>query len=286
MSGLAFFLRGAPAPSSPFATEDWALEVVNATALRWSVQRTYRQGGALRVSRLALALAELGPVQPIHGPQVPSFRDAGMFLNETSTGGFETGLDGGSEGPMYEFLAPTTNQPVRFSPSAAIFRFAGSASAPRTPLFSFANAFGDGTTHWLNMGFEFVDPRAGARAVTAGSTETLQLVVHQIATDFDPDAGVEEDPFPRIPFSHPNKTLELQIGTLAAVQFQHKGWVFGNNPGSSPCLHEMAWFPLIHGLFDADSVALLQKELTFFGTCGFQSQNYNNSQFQHAYSNF
>jgi hypothetical protein len=223
-------------------------------------------------------------VQPILGPQVPSFRDAAMFLNETSTGGFATGLDSGAAGQMFEFLSPTASQPVRFSPSAAVFRFTGASSEPEAPpLWSFANAFGDGTTADLSMGFAFVDPRGAPRRVAAGQTEALALTLSQTATDFDAQAGADADPFPRIAFSHPNKTLERQVGTLAAVQFQHKGWLFGNNPGSSPCLHEMAWFPLIHGLFDAASVALLQKELAFFGTCGFQSQDYNNSDFQHAY---
>ncbi len=117
------------------------LSVVNATALSWVASRTFVQGGALRVSRQALALTSLGPLQPILGPQVPSFRDASMFLNETSKGGFSTGLfDGASQ--LFEFLAPTPNQPVRFSPSASIFRFASSPAA----LFSFAHTFGDGTT--------------------------------------------------------------------------------------------------------------------------------------------
>lgn len=282
VSGLAFFLPGAPSTAA-FATETWTLSLLNASAVSWVVQRTYAQGGTLAVSRLALALKELGDTQPIHGPQVPSFRDADMFLNESSTGGFATGLDA-SDGGLFEYLSPTTNQAVRFSPSAAIFRFAGvSTSSPA--LFSHANVFGDGTTEFVSLGFEMSDPRAPPRPVKAGDAETLTLVLHQIASDFDPLAPLEEDPFPRIAFSHPNASLVLQVGTLAAVQFQHKGWLFGNNPGSSPCLHEMAWFPLIHGLFDAGSVALLAKELSFFARSGWQPQDYNNTVFQHAYFN-
>ena len=52
-----------------------------------------------------------------------------------------------------------------------------------------------------------------------------------------------------------------------------------NSRARPPAAHPQ----LIHGLFDPASVALLQKELTFFGSCGFQSQEYNNTVFQNAY---
>lgn len=275
--GLAFFVPGSASPGAPFASETWVLSVVNATALSWVVSRTYAQGGALGVSRQALALTSLGPLQPILGPQVPSFRDASMFLNETSKGGYSTGLfDGASE--LFEFLAPTPNQPVRFSPSASIFRFASSPAA----LFSFANTFGDGTTQHVSLGFEHCDPRAAPRQVQPGEQETLTLLLNQVSTDFDPSSA-DQDPFPRIGLSLPDAALLQKVGTLAAVQFMHKGWIFGNNAASSPCLHEMAWFPLIHSLFDAESSALLAKELSFFASCGWQSEDYNNTVFQGAY---
>ena len=162
---------------------------------------------------------------------MPSFRDIDVFFNETSTGGFATGLDAGGAGEMFEYLSPRANQAVRFSPSAAIFRFAGASSAAPA-LFSFANAFGDGTTENVNLGFELVDPRGAPRAVAAGETEQLSFELCQIAEDFDPAAGADADPFPRIAFAHPNASLAKQVGTLAAVQFQHKGFIFGNNPGS------------------------------------------------------
>jgi hypothetical protein len=57
-----------------------------------------------------------------------------------------------------------------------------------------------------------------------------------------------------------------------------QGWIFGNNPASVPCLHEMAWWPLVTSLFPAPgpqssggvAVAAMQQELTAFVTCGWQ----------------
>lgn len=70
--GLAFFLPGSLDPSTPFATETWTLSILNATAIEWAVSRTFAQAGALRVSRLALALEELGPVRaPPKGESFP-----------------------------------------------------------------------------------------------------------------------------------------------------------------------------------------------------------------------
>jgi len=59
------------------------------------------------------------------------------------------------------------------------------------------------------------------------------------------------------------------------AMYQLKGWIIGNNPSSTPCLHEMAWWPLMSSLFDAGTSAALpamQKELSFFTSCGWAAR--------------
>ena len=48
------------------------------------------------------------------------------------------------------------------------------------------------------------------------------------------------------------------------------GWSFGNNPASVPCLHEMAFFPLVQAIYGADSAGLpaVVRQIDEFGACG------------------
>jgi hypothetical protein len=245
------------------ASETWTFSSLNSTALSWTVQRTYAEAAALLVDRVALTLLSTGGL-PIHSQQIPSFVDLDIFFNETSTGGFVLGNG------AYEYLSARTRQFVRFSPTGAVFLIEASSDA-QTPLFwSFAKPFADGTT-WTSSGFETVDPRGAPRTVAPGQTETVTVVYSLLATDAPTPAGLG-DPFPRMDVSLPNATLQEQVEVLAAVQYQLLGYIFGNNPASSPCLHEMAWWPLLISVFSSDSlaVAAMQKELSFFGAQGWQ----------------
>lgn len=252
------------------ATEDWTLRIVNVSTVSWEVHRVYNSAGSIDVDRLGISLATTGGL-PIHSQQIPSYIDLGMFLNTSSTGGFSI------KNSAYEYLSPNARQIVRFSPTGALFAIEGEASYGENPLqvfWSFAKPFADGTT-WCNIGYEAVDPRAAPRTVAIGDVQTLLMTMNLIATEVPAPSDVS-DPFPSIDFFLPNATLASQITILTAVQYQLNGWIFGNNPASVPCLHEMTWWPMITSLFPAGSPALaaMQKELTFFATCGWQNSNY------------
>jgi hypothetical protein len=252
------------------ATEDWTLSIINVSSVSWNINRVFNTGGAIDVDRFGLSLETTGGL-PIHSQQIPSYIDLDMFLNTSSTGGFSI------KNSAFEYLSPNSRQTVRFSPTGALFVFEAEAkyNSNSIPLFwSFAKPFADGTT-WCNIGYESVDPRSLPRTVAVGDVQTLSMTMNLVATEVPVPSDVI-DPFPAIDAFIPNSTLASQIATLTAVQYQLNGWIFGNNPASVPCLHEMSWWPLITSLFPADSPALksMQKELTFFTTCGWQSSNY------------
>ena len=272
-----------PAASS---TESWTLRLLNASAWSLRVDRTWAAGApAIAVDRLFFTFATTGGL-PLHAEQIPSFVDLDMFLNETTSGGFDVGSGAATgtydTGSAYEFLSLHARQYLRFSPTGASFTVEGSASlggAPAPVLFSFARPFSDGTT-WCQVGFEAVDPRTAPRAPPApGTTQVLEMtwvLTGQDVAAASP-AGAPPVPsahaFPAMDFALPNATLAAQINTLMAVQYQLMGWIMGNNPASTPCLHEMAWWPLMASLFDAGSNAFpaMQRELTFFARCGWQA---------------
>ena len=101
------------------------------------------------------------------------------------------------------------------------------------------------------MGFEIIDPRAGPRAAPApGTVQTMSMIFNLIETDVPTD-GKGAGPFPKMAVALPNATLGAQMAQLLGAQYQLLGWIMGNNPASTPCLHEMAWWPLMASLFPA-----------------------------------
>jgi len=261
MSGLTLSIDGAVV-----ATESWSLALRNASAFTLTVNRVWSGAGPpLAVDRVAFSFQTTGG-QPLHAQQIPGFVDLAMFFNDSSAGGFDIG---NSE---FEFLSPTTRQLVRFTPTGALFAVEGAASvggAPAPALFSFAKPFGDGTA-WCSLGFEIIDPRAGARpALAAGTLATIAVTFHLLETDV-PTAGPGASNFPSLSVSLPNTTLQTSMNVLFNTQYSLMGWLMGNNPASVPCLHEMAWWPLMASTLDAGSVAFaaMQRELSFFADCG------------------
>ena len=285
---LANLTLPSPEGGAPLATETWRLVLLNASAFEWTVDRTWLRsdGPALAVDRLGISLLSTGGA-PIHAHQIPSFVDLEMFLDDSTTGGFGLGTEGGSPSrTAYEYLSPNQRQYVRFSPTGATFVVDGRASlnGAETPLFwSFAKPFADGTT-WSNIGFEAIDPRggsgAGRPAATAGTAQHFSMKMHLISQDI-PTAAADDSVSAVVPPAHtfpsmdvhlPNATLQAQMAVILGSQYQLLGWIMGNNPASSPCLHEMAHWPLMAALFPAGSTAFaaMQQELSFFATCGFQ----------------
>ena len=215
-----------------FASETWSLTLLNTTAFEWRVDRVYRSNApALGVDRLALSLSTTGG-QPIHSEQIPGFVDLDMFLNDTSTGGFDIGNG------AYEYLSPTTRQFVRFTPTGALFVVEGAATsggAVTPTLWSFAKPFADGTT-WCSIGFETIDPRAApGPAPTSGATSSLSMRFNLVESDIPTD-GKGAGPFPKMDVLLANATLGTQMAQLLGAQYQLMGYVMGNADCYEPCV--------------------------------------------------
>jgi hypothetical protein len=116
------------------------------------------------------------------------------------------------------------------------------------------------------VGAETVDRRGGAVLRTRGYTQT-QLWTLKLA----PHAGTAP-----LRLDLPDRFLNEQARSLAAVKNSWMGWMFGNNPASVPCLHEMAFFPMVQGIFARHhkSIAALRKQLTFFAATGVEPDGY------------
>lgn len=254
------------------ASESWALRRLNDSAFSFEVRRVWAAGAvALSVDRVSIALRTTGGL-PIHSEQIPGFVDLAVFLNESSTGGFALGNG------AYEYLSPNARQFVCFTPTGAFFIVDASATlgGARVPaLFSFAKPFADGTAD-CSIGYELIDPRAGPRAAPPPGTEQLVTITFNLVeTDIPAGAGAMGlGPFPRMDVALANATLQQQMETLLGAQYQLLGWLMGNNPASVPCLHEMAWWPMMSSVFPAASgvaVRAMQRELSFFAKCGWAS---------------
>ena len=282
LAGLTTSLPAA-AGGALLATETWTLTLQNDSAVSWRVDRVWAAAGAgVSVDRFGLSLATTGG-QPIHSQQIPGFVDLGMFFNETSTGGFDIGNG------AFEYLSAQSRQFVRFTPTGALFVIEGASAVDGVAaplLWSFAKPFADGTT-WCSIGFESVDPRGGARpAFAAGTTQRLEMTLHLVETDVPTD-GPGAGPFPALTVALPNATLHAQMMTLFSSQYQLMGFILGNNPASSPCLHEQAWWPMMASALDAGSVAFaaMQQELSFFAKCGWSpGQAGGSGDYEHEHS--
>ena len=201
-----------------FATEDWAFSSPNASAILWTVTRTYGPAAAtsplLAASFIGLTLVTTGGL-PIHSQQIPSYADAAMFYNASSTGGFDM------RNSFFEYLSPRVRQAVRFSPTGALFSVDASGSttssgggSPLELFFAYSKPFADGTA-WCSLGVESVDRRGPGRTVAPGDVETITLSFVLVADDVPVPPGVT-DPFPVMDVTLPNATLSKQVRVVAA----------------------------------------------------------------------
>ena len=248
--------------------ETWTLSLADeGTTLSWASQRTVKVAHAALSDRLALAFQTIGH-PPIHGNQSPSWLDLKMRFNESAGAGFALG-DG-----QFEFLS-APSQIVKWAPTGALMTFTGAANGAGGDgaAFSFAKPAMDGTSHTVTLGVQAVATR------DSGETEALSIgaiLKRSFNLTMLPTTAVGN--FPQLNFSMPaspstNVKFESLIREFASIQNMFQGFLMGNNPASVVCLHEMGWFPLIQGLFPADSLGVqaVQREFEYFAACGWDN---------------
>ncbi len=236
----------------PFAREEWSLEL-GAAGLRWRITRTSLKACRLTADRFpALVLT----TQAGRGrySEIPGFLDTEMRLDGIKGFPVETGAQ------WYEVVSPRREQSIHFAPSNvnAKVRFTSG-------FFSYAKAVADGTASAVTLGAESVDRTGPGKAYEPGAVEKQEW-------SFAPDP-IDSSP---LDVHLPDQVLNKQLISFAGVYNQWMGWIFGNNPASTPCLHEMGWFPMIHGIQRANPELQLaaERELAFFARTGVDENGY------------
>lgn len=245
----------------PLARETWAIEL-DGNELRWQIERTYLEDCRVVADRFpALVFRTAGAQgETLSSPGARFGEIAGFLDTEMQLDGVRAFLlDAKTQ--CHEVVSPNRTQEIVFAPSSMALE-----SRLTEGWFSYAKTPADGTSPYVAIGAETVDRRGGALMRRKGSTQTqkwtLKLAKH---TGTAPLKLEMADSF-----------LNAQAHSLAAVKNSWMGWMFGNNPASVPCLHEMAFFPMAQGIFAAHekSITALRKQLTFFAETGVEKDGY------------
>jgi hypothetical protein len=242
--------------SAPLAREKWELTCEGDT-FTWKIEREFLRDVRIRADRFPAIVVR---TQRRDGSQtrflnIPGFRDAGMRLS--GPGMFPLHA---RPTEYYEALSSKKEQDLQFSPSGVAVK-----SSFATGSFSYAKASADGTAPAVSFGAETVDPvrvaepRHGGFRQTQIWTMRLESSVASSCTLDLPDRGLGE-----------------LSRDFARVHNQWMGWMFGNNPASTPALEELAWFPMIQGLFEPgeSSIELLNQQLLFFAKFALESDGF------------
>lgn len=246
---------------TPLAREKWLIEL-GGSQLRWKIERTYLEDCRVIADRFpALAFRTEGTKgETLSAPgarfsEIAGFLDTEMLLDGTRA----FLLDDKTR--CHEVISPNRNQEIVFAPSSMALE-----SRLTEGWFSYAKTPADGTSPYVAVGSETVDRRGGPILRCRGSVQmqdwTLKLAPHK---------GIA-----LLGLNLPDRFLDKQAHSMAAVMNGWMGWMFGNNPASVPCLHEMAFFPMVQGIFAKHdkSLAALRKQLTFFAATGVEPDGY------------
>eukprot|EP01087_Luapelamoeba_hula_P003505 TRINITY_DN1331_c1_g1_i4.p1 TRINITY_DN1331_c1_g1~~TRINITY_DN1331_c1_g1_i4.p1 ORF type:complete len:794 (-),score=74.73 TRINITY_DN1331_c1_g1_i4:120-2501(-) len=260
--------------------ESWQIIINNQGLFHWTVTRSFNKDTVMQGSRHSLAMSTLS-APPIYGSQVPSFVDLDMFLNATAFAGFYY------NGSWYEMQSPTQSQHILLAPAGFEIMQNHSArllsgSGPRpASMFSYMKPQQDGTASVVALGMSVSDRRSGMpiRCKTGD--------VHEFSVSFqllpdtpsaDAPTGVRGSPYGNFTLSLPAalQTTSDTLQLFARVQNLFAGWMFGNNPASTPVLQELAFFGWIDSLFDvgASSHKALQKQLWFMSQGAVNASGY------------
>lgn len=259
---------GETVDSRVVARENWTIRVQGA-GLRWAVSREFAAAGGLALvagdRTPALVFRTVHHVRgngetPIAGAQIPSLLDPTLALN----GSAAFRLGGASSGGWYEGVVPAPrggclNRSMLLVPSRRGLR-TSLCGAPAPAGLAFGHPPSDGTTV-VSLGGETVDRRALQPARRApGERQLVSWSVTVLPVDESPRAA----PFAlRVPRYPDVAELATELADISNTWF---GWIFGNNPASVPCLHEMGYFPLLQGMYrwTNDTHAAMEQQLRMF----------------------
>ena len=285
--------------STVYGHEDWSLRLdtddTKGYGFVWSVNRTFAIDTHVVTDRQALVFSTIkygAQTHGILGSQVPSVLDLNMVMNNTNTnnnapGCLTTPTKPGTCGPSgfpsvnvgypfnYQFVSPNLSQHVLLTPSGLeidIDYSTNSSSTSKTSFYEKKTA--DGTSPFVTLGASttsWLDTEPTVvRSAGSNQSTTLTLRITKVQSSGSPYSSLN------ISFPKHLTSLEHSIQTFVRVQHQWMGWIFGNNPASTPCLHEMSWFGLIQQMFDVGSIShkAIAKEMAFFSNTAVNGSGY------------
>lgn len=227
------------------ASESWNITVAG-SRLTFMIERTYHRAVRIVGDRVpAFVLRTVGSGEsPLAGAQVPSVLDLDMRTNGSR--GFALPA-GGSARRWYEVLSEAGGGRVLdvvLAPSRLTLRSTmGGDAVDNATLFSMARPPSDGTTV-IALGREGVG-RLGPAVGADGAVARAAGETHRFTWELDllgPDVAAPTAPFV-LELGTAEAPRAAAAGALARQYNMWLGWIYGNNPASVPCLHEMGFFP-------------------------------------------
>ncbi len=237
----------------PIAREEWFIEL-GSKGLIWRINRTFLEACRLTADRFPALVFGTHDKRSGGYSEIPGFLDVDMGLDGIK------GFPIESTEQWYEVVSPRREQNIHFAPSNlhAKVRLASG-------FFSYAKSVADGTASAVTLGAESIDRTLPAKAYGRGAVEKQEWSFAIEPADKNP-----------LDVRLPDRALNVQLVSFAGVYNEWMGWVFGNNPASTPCLHEMGWFPMIHGIQRAhpELQRAAERELDFFARTGVDQNGY------------
>ncbi len=237
----------------PVAREEWSIEL-GAKGLIWRIARTFLETCRLTADRFPALVFETHDAHSGGYSEIPGFLDVEMKLDGIK------GFPIESQNQWFEVVSPRREQNIHFAPSNLYAKVRLTAG-----FFSYAKSVADGTASAVTLGAESVDRTLPAKAYERGDVEKQEWSFAIEPADKNP-----------LDVRLPDSSLNTQLVSFAGVYNEWMGWIFGNNPASTPCLHEMGWFPMIHGIqrTNPELQRAAERELDFFARTGVDPNGY------------
>eukprot|EP01013_Petalomonas_cantuscygni_P003624 TRINITY_DN13838_c0_g1_i1.p1 TRINITY_DN13838_c0_g1~~TRINITY_DN13838_c0_g1_i1.p1 ORF type:complete len:904 (+),score=112.54 TRINITY_DN13838_c0_g1_i1:187-2898(+) len=238
--------------------------------VHWRVERRWIRPANITGSRLpSLAFRTQVEVPPqaqtavapyIYQAQVAGFLDTDLEMSGATRP--RSGLAGSSASGMlwgdrwdglYMFHTPSTAETFKLAPSGAaivanLSVTRGPRGAPGRVGHFYAKRPCDGTCGSYVLGVAVTDPMGTSMRREAGMVEDVSWGLRLEVPSF---VGDVIRPTSRLAVSMAEEDLLGLTLAFADVHNQWMGFIFGNNPASSPCIHEMAFFAWIQQVYAA-----------------------------------